>query len=95
MPSHSKNRGPSSSVAAVSCGIGGGAESGAWPLDHRAEYLGARRNWGQILVPFLLLRISYMGLGWAKVGKAREKQGRCIKKPRGASPAGLLEEVDW
>jgi hypothetical protein len=50
MPSHSKNRSPSSSMAAVSCGIGGGAESGAGPLDHRAKYVGARRisnqkNW--------------------------------------------------
>jgi hypothetical protein len=39
MPSHSKNRGPSSSMAAVRCGIGGGAKSGAGLLDHRAKYV--------------------------------------------------------
>ena len=38
VPSQSKGRGPSVvPMAAVRCGIGEGAESGAGPLDHRAS----------------------------------------------------------
>ena len=44
MPFQSKGRGPPVvPMAAVRCGIGEGAESGAGPLDHRAECVGARR----------------------------------------------------
>ena len=48
MPAQSKPQGPSMlPMAAVRCGLGEGAESGAGPLDHRASYVGAERTANQ------------------------------------------------